>query len=203
VVGASARRPETHSHNRDIAAGIVLLLLVAAPVALGAVSGDPSTVSSRSASAGDARARLDAMVGARVRAVAPAAARGDSFRWPVQGAVTGRFHEQRAGHVHQGIDIPAPEGTPIRAAGAGRVVMREVQEGYGNYTCIAHVTVTTCYGHQSRFGTKLGARVRRGEVIGFVGHSGNAPVDHLHFEVRRGRRPWGTPVNPLRYLPRR
>ena len=202
MVGASARRPETHRHNRGIAAGILLLLLAAAPVALGAVSGDPSTVSARSASAGDVRARLDARLGASFRSAAAAPALGDSFRWPVHGAVTGRFHEQRAGHIHQGIDIPAPEGTPIRAAGAGRVVMREVQEGYGNYTCIAHVAVTTCYGHQSRFGTKLGAHVRRGEVIGFVGHTGSAPVDHLHFEVRRGRRPWGMPVNPLRYLPR-
>jgi murein DD-endopeptidase MepM/ murein hydrolase activator NlpD len=177
------------------------MLLAAAPVAVGAAVGDPSTVSTRAARSVDPHALVHAELAAKLKVAAPAAARGDALSWPVHGAVTGRFHEQRAGHIHQGIDIPAAEGTPIRAAAAGRVVLREPTDGYGNYTCVAHVTVSTCYGHQSRFGTKLGALVRRGETIGFVGHTGSAPVDHLHFEVRRGRRPWGTPVDPIRYLP--
>jgi murein DD-endopeptidase MepM/ murein hydrolase activator NlpD len=95
-----------------------------------------------------------------------------------------------------------PKGTPIRAAAPGRVVLREVQQGYGRYTCIAHRKITTCYGHQSRFHTKLGARVRRGQVIGYVGNSGDTAAYHLHFEVRRGTRPWGKPMNPLRLLRR-
>src|SRR3954468_20721704 len=197
VAQASARRQESHGHNRAIAAGILLVLLGVAPVALAATADDAVTLSTRAAGAPDVN--VQARLAADREPAAPAAVPvlSDSLSWPVHGAVTGGFHEQRAGHVHQGIDIPAPEGTPIRAAGAGRVVMREQQDGYGNYTCIAHVKVTSCYGHQSRFATKLGADVRRGEVIGFVGHTGSAPVDHLHFEVRLGRRPWGRPVNPL------
>jgi murein DD-endopeptidase MepM/ murein hydrolase activator NlpD len=126
----------------------------------------------------------------------------DRLAWPDRGKVTGRFGEQRGGHRHEGIDIPMPEGTPIRAAAPGRVILRERQAGYGRYTCIAHRKITTCYGHQSRFRTKLGARVARGQVIGYVGNSGDTAAYHLHFEVRRGTRPWGKPMNPLRLLRR-
>jgi len=184
--------------NSDIAAGVVLAL-VAAPVALAAAGGDASTVQTRSPVDLDVRSGF---VDTVAEAAPPEPVVTDTLSWPAHGAITGRFHESRGGHVHQGIDIPLPEGTPIRTAGAGRVVMREEQDGYGNYTCVAHARVTSCYGHQSRFAVKLGARVQPGQVIGFVGHSGNAPVDHLHFEVRRGREPWGTPVDPLRYLHR-
>jgi murein DD-endopeptidase MepM/ murein hydrolase activator NlpD len=127
----------------------------------------------------------------------------DGLIWPVRGAVTGRFGEGRGGHEHAGLDVPAPSGTPIKAAADGRVIMRGEEDGYGNYTCVAHERFSTCYAHQSRFRTKLGKRVRQGEVIGYVGNTGNSPVEHLHFEVRRGTRPWGEPVNPEKYLPRR
>jgi murein DD-endopeptidase MepM/ murein hydrolase activator NlpD len=127
----------------------------------------------------------------------------DRLAWPDRGSVTGRFGEWRGGHRHEGIDIPMPKGTQIRAAAPGRVVMREVESGYGKYTCIAHRRITTCYGHQSRFRTKLGAKVRRGQVIGYVGNTGDTAAYHLHFEVRRGIRPWGKPMNPLRLLRRR
>jgi murein DD-endopeptidase MepM/ murein hydrolase activator NlpD len=126
----------------------------------------------------------------------------DRLSWPLHGSVTGRFGEPRAGHMHEGLDIPMPHGAPIRAAAAGTVVMREWQDGYGRYTCIAHRTLTTCYAHQSRFRTRLGARVRRGQVIGYVGSTGATAVNHLHFEVRRGTKPWGKPLNPARRLPR-
>jgi murein DD-endopeptidase MepM/ murein hydrolase activator NlpD len=184
--------------NLDVAAGVTLAL-IAAPVAFAAVGSDSSTVSSR------APRIPDVHVSAHLADELDASAKppvSDSLTWPLHGEVTGRFHEARAGHLHEGIDIPAPMGTPIRAAAPGRVVMREEQQGYGRYTCIAHRAITTCYGHQSRFGTKLGAHVRRGEVIGYVGNSGNAPAIHLHFEVRRGVKPWGTPMNPLKRLPR-
>ena len=127
----------------------------------------------------------------------------DRLTWPIHGAISGGFDEQRAGHVHVGIDIPAPAGSPIRAASAGRVTLRGFEQGYGKYTCIAHRTITTCYGHQSRFGTTIGAKVRRGQVIGYVGNTGDTDAYHLHFEIRRGARPWGTPVNPVRHLPQR
>ena len=128
--------------------------------------------------------------------------RGDWLAWPLTGEVTGRFHEPRSGHYHEGIDIPQPTGTPIRAAGTGRVVMREWQDGYGKYTCIRHSQVLTCYAHQSRFHTKVGEMVRQGDVIGYSGDSGTSYAPHLHFEVRAGGEPWGKPLNPMRYLPR-
>jgi murein DD-endopeptidase MepM/ murein hydrolase activator NlpD len=128
---------------------------------------------------------------------------GDWLRWPLHGEVTGRFGEPRPGHFHEGIDIPRPVGTPIRAAATGRVVMREWQDGYGKYTCIRHVRVLTCYAHQSRFHTRVGDMVRQGQVIGFTGDSGTSEAPHLHFEVRLGRRPWTKPVNPMHYLPHR
>jgi murein DD-endopeptidase MepM/ murein hydrolase activator NlpD len=127
----------------------------------------------------------------------------DDLAWPLRGKVTGQFGEPRGGRAHEGIDVPMPAGTPIKAAGDGRVVMRESESGYGRYTCVAHRTISTCYAHQSRFRTKLGARVERGQVIGFVGDSGSSTTTHLHFEVRRGTKPWGKTMNPRRFLPGR
>jgi murein DD-endopeptidase MepM/ murein hydrolase activator NlpD len=127
----------------------------------------------------------------------------DKLAWPLHGKVTGTFGESRGGHPHEGIDIPMPPGTPIKAAANGGVIMRELQSGYGKYTCVAHRTITTCYAHQSRFATTVGAKVRRGEVIGYVGNTGDTTAYHLHFEVRRGTRPWGTPVDPAKFLPGR
>ena len=132
----------------------------------------------------------------------PAPKRTNRMIWPVRGAVTGQFGEPRGGREHDGIDIPVGEGTPIRAALDGVVVMREWQDGYGNYTCVAHSGgFSTCYAHQSRFRVEQGARVRRGEVIGLVGDTGSSSTPHLHFEVRSGREPWGAPLNPLKRLP--
>jgi murein DD-endopeptidase MepM/ murein hydrolase activator NlpD len=69
--------------------------------------------------------------------------------------------------------------------------------GYGNYTCVQHTaTMSTCYAHQVRFGTSMGARVSQGQVIGFVGNTGHSFGNHLHFEVRIN----GVPTQPLNYL---
>ncbi|MEY2442294.1 MAG: hypothetical protein QOJ46_1720 [bacterium] len=123
-----------------------------------------------------------------------------SMIWPVNGPITGAFGEQRPGHIHAGIDIAAPNGTPIHAAQNGKVVLMQgigASGGYGNYTCVQHTaTMSTCYAHQSRFGTSMGARVTQGQVIGFVGNTGHSFGNHLHFEVRIN----GTPVQPLNYL---
>jgi murein DD-endopeptidase MepM/ murein hydrolase activator NlpD len=125
----------------------------------------------------------------------------DQLIWPVRGPITGKFGENRGSHYHAGIDVSAPGGTPLKAAADGTVVLREWTSGYGNYTCIAHSTVTTCYAHQSRFGTTKGASVKQGDVIGYVGNTGNSRGNHLHFEVRRGTKAWGTPLDPMKYLP--
>jgi murein DD-endopeptidase MepM/ murein hydrolase activator NlpD len=117
--------------------------------------------------------------------------------WPVNGPITGAFGEQRPGHIHAGIDIAAAEGTPIRAADSGRVVLLGWTGGYGNYTCIQHTSsMSTCYAHQSRYGTSMGANVSQGQVIGYVGNTGHSFGAHLHFEVRIN----GAPVQPLGYL---
>ena len=116
--------------------------------------------------------------------------------WPVNGPVTSPFG-QRWGRLHAGIDIGSPSGTPIRAADGGRVILLGPTGGYGNYTCVGHGGgLSTCYAHQSRFATSNGASVSQGQVIGYVGCTGNCFGDHLHFEVRQG----GSPVDPLGHL---
>jgi murein DD-endopeptidase MepM/ murein hydrolase activator NlpD len=88
--------------------------------------------------------------------------------------------------AHRGVDYAAPTGTPIRAAGDGKVLFRGVQGGYGNAIVLQHGgNITTLYGHMSRFGTaRVGARVKQGDVIGYVGKSGLATGPHLHYEYR-------------------
>jgi murein DD-endopeptidase MepM/ murein hydrolase activator NlpD len=121
--------------------------------------------------------------------------------WPVNGPITSQFCERRAWEsCHPGIDIGVPAGTPIRAAAAGKVALLQsagASGGYGNFTCIQHTaTMSTCYAHQSRFATSLGASVSQGQVIGYVGCTGLCFGDHLHFEVRIN----GAVTNPLNYL---
>ncbi|HZH25233.1 MAG TPA: peptidoglycan DD-metalloendopeptidase family protein [Solirubrobacteraceae bacterium] len=119
-----------------------------------------------------------------------------SMVWPVNGSFTSPFG-MRWGRLHAGIDIAAPEGTPIVAADSGRVILAAWTGGYGNYTCISHGgALSTCYGHQSRYGTSAGASVSRGQVIGYVGNTGHSFGAHLHFEVRIN----GSPVDPMGYL---
>jgi murein DD-endopeptidase MepM/ murein hydrolase activator NlpD len=119
----------------------------------------------------------------------------------VNGPITSPFCESRAWEsCHPGIDIGVPEGTPIRAAAAGRVVLMQPESasgGYGNFTCIQHTaSMSTCYAHQSRFATHVGASVSQGQVIGYTGCTGRCFGPHLHFEVRIN----GVVVNPMNYL---
>jgi peptidoglycan DL-endopeptidase CwlO len=122
-----------------------------------------------------------------------------NFIWPVNGPVVSGFG-MRWGRLHAGVDIAVPGGTPIRAAAAGTVAFTQPDAssgGYGNYTCINHGGgISTCYAHQSRFGTTAGAHVSQGQVIGYVGCTGHCFGDHLHFEVRVN----GAPTDPLPYL---
>lgn len=88
--------------------------------------------------------------------------------------------------AHQGVDYAAPSGTPVRAAGDGKIVFRGVRGGYGNAIVIQHgVTYSTLYGHLSQFarGLSVGTRVTQDQLIGFVGTSGLATAPHLHYEV--------------------
>jgi murein DD-endopeptidase MepM/ murein hydrolase activator NlpD len=116
--------------------------------------------------------------------------------WPIDGPITSPFGS-RWGRLHAGLDIGAPEGTPIRVADSGKVVLAGPQGAYGNYTCVQHTgSLSTCYAHQSRIDTSVGATVSKGQVIGAVGNTGRSFGAHLHFETRTG----GSPVDPLNYL---
>lgn len=98
--------------------------------------------------------------------------------------------------AHKGVDYAAPRGTPIHAAGNGRIVFRGRAHGYGNFVIIKHnKKYSTAYGHMNHFakGEHVGSYVRQGQVIGYVGMTGLATGPHLHYEVRvRGHQ-----VNPL------
>lgn len=88
--------------------------------------------------------------------------------------------------AHRGVDYAAPIGTPVHAAGDGKVLFRGRKGGYGNVVILQHGgNITTLYGHLSRFGRyKVGSRVRQGDVIAYVGMTGLATGPHLHYEYR-------------------
>ncbi len=91
--------------------------------------------------------------------------------------------------AHKGIDYAAPVGTPVRAAGDGRIEFRGTQGGYGNVVMVTHPGgVETVYGHLSHFAPSLfvGKRVKQGELVGYVGMTGLATGPHLHYEYRVG-----------------
>jgi murein DD-endopeptidase MepM/ murein hydrolase activator NlpD len=103
----------------------------------------------------------------------------------------------RWGRMHEGIDIAAPTGTPIRAADSGSVEIAGYEGGYGNYTCIEHGGgLATCYAHQNSIGVSVGQTVAQAQIIGTVGSTGHSTGPHLHFEVRVN----GQAVDPLGYL---
>jgi murein DD-endopeptidase MepM/ murein hydrolase activator NlpD len=109
--------------------------------------------------------------------------------------------------AHRGVDYAAPTGTPVEAAGDGRIITRGTKGGYGNAVEIDHGGgVTTLYGHLSSFmrGQKVGTRVKQGEVIGYVGQSGLATGPHLHYEYRvQGvhKNPQTVPLPPAEPVP--
>lgn len=101
-------------------------------------------------------------------------------------------------HYHAGLDFTAPQGTPIYATADG--VVKEAgfsTGGYGNHVVLNHgYGYETVYGHMYRVKAKAGQRVKRGEVIGWVGSTGKSTGPHCHYEVHRG----GVPVDPVYYF---
>ena len=124
-------------------------------------------------------------------------------RTPINNAkVTSSFSTSRKHPVlgftraHKGVDFRASTGTPIPAAGAGRVVARGFNRGHGNYVKIRHNgSYETLYAHMSKFakGVVVGTAVRQGQTIGYVGSTGLSTGPHLHYEIIKN----GTHVNPL------
>jgi len=145
----------------------------------------------------DGLAEMRPNAAARLRARLEARVAGNVFVWPLVGEVSSGFG-RRDGRPHEGIDVRAPSGAPIRAAAAGRVAHSGPLGDYGNTVVLTHPGgFATVYAHALRLGVRRGERVRRGQVVAEVGATGNASGPHLHFEIRRRDRP----RNPLLYLP--
>jgi murein DD-endopeptidase MepM/ murein hydrolase activator NlpD len=127
-----------------------------------------------------------------------------TFRWPTPGhtRISSPFgwRTHPIYHVrkfHYGIDIAAPSGSTIVAAGSGTVISAGYNGGYGNFTMIDHGNgLVSCYAHQSKILVSRGQHVSAGSAIGRVGSTGASTGPHLHFEVRVN----GTAKNPMSYL---
>lgn len=121
---------------------------------------------------------------------------------PVKGIVTSGFGNRRdpfTGRLsfHEGLDIVAPTGKEVHATGDGIVTKAAMESGYGRVIYISHgFGVTTVFGHLSGWKVEQGQKVKRGQVIGFVGSSGRSTGNHLHYEVRVD----GKSTNPIAYI---
>ncbi len=128
----------------------------------------------------------------------PAKGAPSKFIWPVEGVVTSPFGN-RWGNMHEGIDIGAPEGTPVFASAAGKVIFSGERGAYGLIVIIEHPgDWYTIYAHNSKNLVGQGATVKQGDKIALVGQTGRATGPHLHFEIRQGVKP----LDPQKYLPK-
>lgn len=122
--------------------------------------------------------------------------------WPVRGWVTSNFGARTSPFsgepaIHEGLDIAAGVGTPVRSPADGIVALAGIQGGYGKIVVIDHgYGLATRYGHLSEVNVSAGQRVRRGDRLGSVGNTGRSTGPHLHYEVRVNN----LPVNPRRYI---
>jgi len=122
--------------------------------------------------------------------------------WPLRGWITSRFGPRHSPFfegitMHNGIDIANEEGTSIKAPADGVITYTGWEGGYGRLIIIDHgYGFSTRYGHLQRILVNIGQRVRRGQVIGFVGTTGRSTAPHLHYEIRVN----GVPVDPFKYL---
>ncbi len=122
--------------------------------------------------------------------------------WPTRGYLTDGFGERRhpitgKRDFHHGLDIATQLGNRVIAPANGLVLCAEKRSYYGNLIIIDHgYGFTTRYGHLASFNVKEGQRVKRGDVIGYVGSTGMSSAPHLHYEVRV----FGKPRNPLSYM---
>jgi len=123
--------------------------------------------------------------------------------WPVRGSIGSSFGVRSDPFTgeperHTGIDILGRSGTAIHSPADGSVIYSQRQSDYGNLLVIDHGNgLTTRYGHLSKFAVRSGQRVKKGDLIGYVGSTGRSTAPHLHYEVRLNDRP----VNPRTYLP--
>ena len=117
--------------------------------------------------------------------------------WPVNGTINSGFGP-RGSSFHDGIDIAAPEGTPIRSVDRGEVIYADQLRGYGNIVIIRHADgLVSVYAHNETNLVRQGQTVSRGETIARVGSTGRVSGPHLHFEIRKNN----AAQDPLRFLP--
>jgi murein DD-endopeptidase MepM/ murein hydrolase activator NlpD len=123
---------------------------------------------------------------------------GDApLAWPLTGVLYARFGP-RGETRHDGIDIAAPAGAPVRAAADGEVLYAGEQKGYGHVVILQHAKgLITLYAHNSLVLVKEGQKVKTGDEISRVGEAVKTSGPHIHFEVREA----GTPKDPLQFLP--
>jgi murein DD-endopeptidase MepM/ murein hydrolase activator NlpD len=122
-----------------------------------------------------------------------------AFRWPLRGRVINNFGAKVSGAANDGIDLAAPEGTPVRAADDGVVAYAGNElKGYGNLVLVRHANgFVTAYANASELMVKRNDQVHKGQVIAKSGQTGTAANPQLHFEVRKN----SAPVDPMQYLP--
>ena len=125
----------------------------------------------------------------------------NDFIWPVElqlrSPVSSHFG-RRNGRLHEGMDIPASRGTPVVAARGGKVVSNSYCVGHGNTVVVEHESnYFTRYSHNSVNLVKVGDMVKKGQILGLVGSTGNSTGNHLHFEVRY----LDIPLNPFHFMP--
>jgi murein DD-endopeptidase MepM/ murein hydrolase activator NlpD len=122
--------------------------------------------------------------------------------WPVAGWLSSPFGARRdpftgGADFHPGLDISADYGEPVHATADGVVASAAFSGNYGNLIVVEHgYGITTRYGHLSKFGTRTGQKVHRGDVLGYVGSTGRSTASHLHYEILVN----GQLTNPLKLL---
>jgi murein DD-endopeptidase MepM/ murein hydrolase activator NlpD len=143
------------------------------------------------------QAFIDAAMPGAVPLAGPAAAGTDPpVVKPVEGQLTSRFGP-RWGTNHNGIDIKAPIGTPIKAVSGGEVINAGAASGFGQWVRVRHTNGTiSVYGHVDTYTVKVGQQVRAGDLIATVGNRGQSTGPHLHLEIIEG----GKKIDPLPWL---